>query len=112
MRYGVYSILILPLAGCLPGPMESELVPSNPFRGPNAPVSNQAIVPVSTHAAEEASLRVLKVGQKVLAANPQMSLKPIFSTIGSSTSGTPAEEVFHTGQHQVIITESLVRQCK
>src|SRR3546814_14152828 len=66
--------------------------------------------PKPSPATEEASLRVVQVGQKLLAANPQIGLKPLFSTIGPSTAGPPAEEIFHAGKNQVVITETLVRK--
>src|SRR5262249_52199835 len=53
---------------------------------------------------------VLKVGEKVVQANPEIGLHPAFTTIGA-----PNPEVFHRREGkvcQVVISEGLVRQCK
>jgi predicted Zn-dependent protease len=58
-------------------------------------------------ATEEAARRAVAVGQKILAANPQLGTRTLVFTIGG-----PEPEVFHTGAGQVFVTEGLVRQCK
>jgi hypothetical protein len=81
------------------------LVPVNPFGngpGPQAAAPSPSAVPPSA----ESATRVALVGQKILAANPQMGLRPVFRTIGA-----PTEEVFHRGTADVTITEGLVKKC-
>jgi hypothetical protein len=55
---------------------------------------------------KEAAIRVGKIGQKILASNPTIGIKPSFHTIGSAHA-----EVFHKGVDQVMITDGLVREC-
>jgi hypothetical protein len=62
-------------------------------------------------ATEEAAKRVIVVGQRVVLANPQMGLRPVFCTMG-----TPDPEIFHRGTGgldgcQVMISEGLIRRC-
>lgn len=112
MKRALPLILLASIAGCVPGPGETALVPNNPFGGPLTPGLPQGDKPAASPATEEASLRVSQVGQKIVAANPQIGLKPLFSTIGPSLDGPPKEEIFHTSKTQVVITEPLVRKCK
>jgi hypothetical protein len=51
--------------------------------------------------------RVDLLGRKILAANPQIGMKPQFLVIGS-----PEPEIFHKKTGELFITEGLVRQCK
>lgn len=60
-----------------------------------------------TPASQEVALRVDWVGRKILAENPQIGLKPLFTTAGVSK-----EEIFHPDQNWVVITEGLVKHCK
>src|SRR5262249_57902882 len=82
---------------------KNVLVPANTFdtASPVAPVQLCAN-PGST----EAAARVDQVGRKILEANPQAGVKPVFRTIGA-----PQLEVFHRGTLEVIVTEGLVQQC-
>jgi len=57
-------------------------------------------------ATKEAAIRVGKIGQKLLASNPSLGIKPIFQTIGA-----PQPEVFHQGLEQIMVTDSLVKEC-
>ncbi len=100
------AFLLAGTCGCLTGTPESPtaLVPADPFgRSPVPPPSRSQFAPAST----EASLRVDWLGREILAANPQLGLKPLFATFGA-----PQAEVFHQGQRMVHITEGLVRQCQ
>src|SRR5262245_59658158 len=94
--------LLLLVAGCL----EQEslpLVPSNAFnRTPSAPAAHVACSPAS----EETATRVGLIGQKLITANQQLGVRPLFRTVGS-----PTPEVFHRGTSEVLITEGLVKQC-
>jgi hypothetical protein len=90
--------------GCV-GDDPNFLVPVNPFSNgpaPAAPAQASSAVPPSA----ESATRVALVGQKILAANPQLGLRPVFRTIGA-----PTEEVFHHGTADVTVTEGLVKKC-
>jgi hypothetical protein len=54
----------------------------------------------------EVAARVDQVGHKILAANPDVKLTPLFLTIGSSN-----QSIYHTGIDQLMITEGLVKRC-
>jgi hypothetical protein len=99
--------LALPLGfavfGCLPQGGDTPLVPSNPFVNDPAPPPAQSSCAPAT---AEAATRVALVGQKLVAANPQVGLHPLFRTIGAAS-----PEVFHRGTDEVLITEGLVKQC-
>ena len=58
-------------------------------------------------AATETASRVYTIGQEILAKNPQLPVRPLFTTIGSKE-----ETVFHSGNAQVYISEGLVRKLK
>jgi hypothetical protein len=58
-------------------------------------------------ASGEIGWRVEMVGRKVLTANPQTGLRPVFITIGS-----PEPEVFHGGVNAVYVTQGLVQKCQ
>jgi hypothetical protein len=58
-------------------------------------------------ASEETGKRVGLIGEKLLAANRQTAIHPVFQTIGSAD-----VEVFHQGATNLYVTEGLVRQCK
>jgi hypothetical protein len=88
--------------GCLTREPNTTLVPSNPF-GTSPPQSTQnALVPASL----EAAARVDSLGRKILAANPQIGIQPLFRTIGA-----PQPEIFHRGTSEIDITEALANQC-
>jgi hypothetical protein len=62
-------------------------------------------------ATEELARPVLAVGQKIVAANPQLGMRPVFLPVGA-----PHPEIFHHGTGgidicQVLITEGLIRRC-
>lgn len=105
-------VLLLGLGGCMHGADESAQVSRNPFVGLQPTQAIPLNPNTASPATEEASLRVVKIGQKLLVSNPQMGLKAFFSTIGTSESNKPTEEIFHSGFNQVVITEPLVRRCK
>lgn len=54
----------------------------------------------------ENAARVDLVGRKILAANPELKINPLFMTVGSKS-----EAVFHDGPDNLCITEGLVRKC-
>jgi hypothetical protein len=96
--------LLLPAAGCFSdGPM--KLVSVNPF-GNSAPKGTPARV-MYAPANEETGKRVALLGEKLLTANRQTGIHPLFQTIGSAQ-----PEVFHQGTTNLYLTEGLVRECK
>jgi hypothetical protein len=114
----LWSALLLVTAalagGCLPtdflmpddaGP-SAALVPTSPFGTP-APVASTALSNRPPAQSAEVAVKVDELGNKLVAANPSLGMKPIFSTVGS-----PQAEIFHRDTVGVFITESLVRQCK
>jgi predicted Zn-dependent protease len=102
---------LLPLllaAGCVPEARSRQLASGEP--APPAPV--RANQPVRTApGTEETARRVLAVSQKVVAANPQVGVRPLFATVGA-----PHAEIFHRGGPldgmQIFVSEGLVRRCK
>jgi hypothetical protein len=98
--------LCLPLAviGCATDEPLVQRVPDSPFGAPVAtpPPTRAGFAP----AASPTSLRVDKLGREIMAANPQIGLRPLFVTIGS-----PKPEVFHRECVEIDITEGLVKQC-
>ncbi|OAI48039.1 hypothetical protein AYO44_01145 [Planctomycetaceae bacterium SCGC AG-212-F19] len=99
------ALPFLCLAGCLPPESHSLLVNENPFGGqPVTPPPSRAPFPAPS---TESAARVDTLGRAILAANPQVGVKPLFRTIG-----TPDAEVFHRATAEIDITEGLVRQCR
>jgi hypothetical protein len=102
----VIGVALLGLAGCLPPESShSQLVSENPFGGP--PVTPPPSRAPFAQASTESAARVDALGRAILAANPQVGVKPLFRTIG-----TPDNEVFHHGTAEIDITEGLVKQCR
>jgi hypothetical protein len=97
-------VCVLLAAGCVPNESTTQLVPANPFH--SGPVLQPPRQVSYSPAAEETARRVGLIGQKLLAANPQLGVRPLFRTIGS-----PEPALFHVGTTQVCITEGLVKQC-
>jgi hypothetical protein len=80
------------------------MVPSNPF-GPVPTGQSQAQRSLSP-ASLEAAARVDSLGREILAANPQIGMRPMFRTIGA-----PQLEIFHVGTTEIHVTEGLVKEC-
>lgn len=99
--------LLLLSAGCVPGG-RLPLVSSTTLQveGP-APVERYVSKAPAT---EETAKRVIAVGQKVISANLNSGLRPLFITVGSKD-----PEIFHRGGKtdglQVIVSEGLVQGC-
>jgi len=91
-----------------PGKEEGSnaLVPASPFGIPPGSAQQTHTVAFAP-ASHETALRVDRVGRDVLAANPQIGLRPLFATIGASQ-----PELFHQGSSMVHITEGLVAKCQ
>ena len=109
MKRILFPVAMFGLAlGCVSSGEKTATVSTNPFgsAAPVEPVRQVSFAP----APSEISARVDQVGRKILAANPQIGLKPLFATIGS-----PTPELFHgeqQGTAMVFITMGLVQQCK
>ena len=100
-------VLVGSSLGCAPGPNQhTALVPRDPFSSGAAGKLPPPPQELSEEAKKE-SVRVGQVGMQILAANPQLTLKPQFVMVSGA-----AEEIFHRGGQVVFITESLSRQCK
>jgi hypothetical protein len=102
------AMVLAAAAGCVSSGENTATVTANPFGAPAPaePTKQANFAP----APSEISARVDQVGRKILAANPQIGLKPLFATIGS-----PSPEIFHGEQHgtaMVYVTQGLVQQCK
>jgi hypothetical protein len=102
------TLLILPIfclaaTGCVSPETKTTPVPSNPFGSAPPP---QATRPALLPAALQAAARADSVGRRVVTANPQLGIQPLFRTIGA-----PQPEIFHQGTTEVDITEGLVKQC-
>jgi hypothetical protein len=102
------------LSGCVPlqfldpsaGEPDLGMVPTSPF-GTRAPI---VMTPVTTNFAAapwETSIRVDKVGNTIVAKNPEIGNRPLFGTIGD-----PRPEIFHQGTYAIQITAGLVKECK
>jgi hypothetical protein len=97
--------LVLAVTGCLSDDGKLPTVSSGSLFGTPSVSLKQA--PPAT---QEVSQRVLRVGQKVVAANPAIKQKIAFLTVG-----VPQEEIFHQTNKDVStiwITEGLANQCK
>jgi hypothetical protein len=102
-RTGRWSApLLLATVGCFTDGAGTLLVSPDAFASGAKLPTNVKRAP----ATEEAAKRALTMGQKVLAANPQLGTRPLIFTIGG-----PEPEIFHTGSGQIFLTEGLVRQC-
>lgn len=108
MRRLVLNLLMIStaaLAGCHQAPVQSTSMISD------AGINGDKIVRLpeklpDSGATKDSALRVARVGQKIIQANPQIGIKPAFHTIGA-----PHAEVFHQGTEQVLLTEALVKDC-
>jgi hypothetical protein len=96
--------LLLVCLGCPTNESKTALVPADPFgqTPPAEGVTRASFAP----AALQAAARVDATGRKLLAANPQLGIQPLFRTIGA-----PDPEIFHRGTVEVDMTEGLVNQC-
>jgi predicted Zn-dependent protease len=113
--WSVVLLLTAALAsGCLPTDFlmpddanpQAPVVATSPFGTP-PPAATKSISnrPPATDAA--LAVKVDELGQKLVAANASLGMKPLFLTVGS-----PQPEIFHRDTVGVFITESLVTQCK
>jgi len=99
--------LILAVVGCLSDDKKLTTVPTSPFG--KSPRTQAAAFKQPPAATKEVSLRVARIGQKIVAGNPRIDQKIVFMTIGQ-----PHEEIFHQTQKDasaIYITEGLAKKC-
>jgi hypothetical protein len=104
MSRRVLPLLLFVLAGCWLEDKPNQLIvePGPLYPAPRLPdVKNYC-----TPATKEAATRAAEMSQRILAANPQIGMKPLTLTIGGDQ-----PEIFHRGTGQLILTEGLVKQC-
>jgi hypothetical protein len=110
MRRLPTAYCLLPTAffclGCLSGDKPTALVSANAF-GAKPPAPSPAYKAAYAAAPIKMATRVDGLGRKLLAANPQVGIRPLFTT-----GGDPKPEIFHKGTAEIIITTGLVNQCK
>lgn len=96
--------LLLAVLGCWPNDKPNNLIvqPGPLYPAPETPQLKRHYAP----ATEAASARANEMGRRVLAANPQLGMRPVILTVGSEQ-----PEIFHRGTGQLIITQGLVNQC-
>lgn len=99
--------LVLALAAGCTSAGSNATVAANPFSMPPSPPPGQVRQASFNPASIEAAARVDLLGRKLVAANPQAGLQPLFRTIGA-----PQPEIFHHGTAEVDITEGLVKLCQ
>jgi hypothetical protein len=90
--------------GCVAFPDSEKTAQVSPQFFESAPPT-VAKSPPPPAAEDTLCMRVHVVGHKVLAANPQIGLRPTFATIQA-----PAPEIFHVDQRVIYITDGLVKQ--
>jgi hypothetical protein len=107
IRRGIAVVVpaVLVAGGCVWDEPETTLVSPSPFNHvAAAPQRNQSgYKPAATEAAARGDM----LGRKIIAANRQIGVRPLFRTIGA-----PQPEVFHNGTTDIDVTEGLVAQCK
>src|SRR5262245_27492713 len=93
----------LPLLGLVTGCVLTDnpttpMVSDNPFAAPATapPISRTHYAPAAT----DTAARVETLGRSILAANPQVGVRPLFRTIGA-----PQAEIFHQGTAEITLTE-------
>ena len=97
------AVAVIGLSGCLAPDAMTTLVRSDPFSIPGGKKERVSYAPASLEVAK----RVETTGQKLLAANAHVNVRPGFRTIGA-----PHLEIFHVTTDEINITEGLVNQCR
>jgi hypothetical protein len=100
--------VLIVVAGCWPNDKPNQMIvqPGPLYPAPQLPAFKKSYAP----AAESASLRVQEMTKRILAANPQIGMRPVVLTVGSTTDQEQVE-IFHRGTGQIVITEGLVKLC-
>jgi hypothetical protein len=107
----VVGLAWLCLSGCesldwFHTPTDLAQVATSPFP-PSVTQTVQRARPNYAAADESIGMCVDAVGRRLLAANPQIGLKPAFGIIGA-----PTAEIFHPDANAIYVTEGLVKQCR
>jgi len=96
---------LLGLFGCLPDSARLALVPGGDALLTRHTASRPPMdLPPVNH---ELARRVALSGQKLLAANRSLEVRPQITTLG-----VPEEELFHRGLEEIYISEGLVERCQ
>lgn len=97
--------VLLAAAGCLTSKDQTlQTVPPG-MSGPSA-IKGLVKTPQLSPASKEEAIRIDMVGQKLMAANRQAGLRPMFTAIG-----VPTSELFHRGTDALFVTEGLTKKC-
>jgi hypothetical protein len=104
------AVALMAACGCATDPLASlwpdaplSAVPDRPFSPvPTGPLPTIAHAP----ATEAAMRRVGDVAQRILAANPELPIRPLFLAVGS-----PEPEVFHRDDKALFISDAMVNKC-
>jgi hypothetical protein len=99
------AALFIAMGGCVSLDEGLPTVASNPFSGAQPEPPTQTTVSHAP-ASDEVSKRVAVIGQKIVALNPEIGMRPRFITIGS-----PQLEIMHIGTNDLYITEGLANRC-
>ncbi len=96
------TIVLLGSTGCYSDDIRSGF-------GTFAPKRNEVVPTPSKlpQGSAEASSRVDSVGHRILAANPDITIRPAFYTFN-----VPDLAIHHVGTMQICISEGLVKKCK
>jgi predicted Zn-dependent protease len=98
-----YAFLLLTAVGCvgLPEPEKTPQVSGQFFEAPPAAMPKAQL----PRPEDSLSVRVDFVGHKLVAANPQIGLRPLFAAAQS-----PTPEIFHVDRRFIYVTDGLVKQ--
>jgi hypothetical protein len=100
----VWLASLLAVAGCVGDGEKLPLVAPSPFGPPpNVQLTSRVL---HAPASQQEAMRVNLVWQKLLLANKETGLRPVFHTVGM-----PTPEIFHKGTGELYITEGLTKQC-
>jgi hypothetical protein len=91
--------------GCVSDDGPTALVAANPFA--HRPPAGPRVKASYTAAPVDVAIRVDGLGRKILAANRQIGVRPLFTAVGD-----PRPEIFHKATSEIVITTGLVEQCK
>jgi hypothetical protein len=101
-RAWLLCVTLAAAGGCWP----QETLPTVP----DGPLAGAPVTPPPTiahaPATEAVGKRVVEVGQKVLAANPELPIHPAFSAVGN-----PDPQIFHQDAKVIFVTEGLMSRC-
>jgi len=101
-RCAVLLPALIFVVGCTSNEWKAWVGPIN--NGKNVPVAQPDQLP---RASLEAATRVDSLGSQILASNKDITIRPVFRTIGVTEL-----TIFHQGSQQLFISEGLVNKCK